>query len=110
MRSYKIVKLKMKVTYEAWRRDIEIGTLIHYAILKSMQKRQKDAAMALRKLVLDPAYNAQHRLFSIDESSSIPLRNSPDENRFISHIKLMTECISERRKEKFLQRKSKNLK
>ena len=100
----------MKVTYEAWRRDIEIGTLIHYAILKTMQKRQKDAALALRKLVLDPAYNAQHRLFSIDESSSIPLRNSPDEDRFISHIKLMTECISEKRKEKFLQRQSKNLK
>ena len=39
MRSYKIMKLKMKVTYEAWRREIEIGTLLHYAILKSMQKR-----------------------------------------------------------------------
>ena len=60
--------------------------------------------MALKKLVLDPKYNIQHRLFSKDEGSTMPVRDEPDEARFIMHIRLMMEWVQEKRKEKFLLR------
>ena len=69
MRKYKIQKCQMKITYEAWHREIEKETLIHFALLKAIQTRQKDSAECLKHMVRDLKYNEQHRLFSADEQS-----------------------------------------
>ena len=37
MKLYKQLKFKMKLAYEAWSRHIEVATLIHYAVLKTLQ-------------------------------------------------------------------------
>ena len=36
MKLYKQLKLKMKLAFEAWNRKIELNTLLHYAILKTL--------------------------------------------------------------------------
>ena len=36
MKIYKQLKLKMKLAYESWKRQIELSTLFHYAILKTL--------------------------------------------------------------------------
>ena len=37
MKIYRQLKLKMKLAYEAWNRQVEVNTLLHYAVLKTLQ-------------------------------------------------------------------------
>jgi len=57
MKIYKQLKLKMKLAYEAWNRKIELNSLIHYAILKTLQQKMADSTKALHKFANDPRYN-----------------------------------------------------
>jgi len=57
MKRYKQMKFMMKITFEAWRRQIEKGTLVHYALLKAMQKRLAESTKALKSIVYDQRLN-----------------------------------------------------
>lgn len=58
MRTYKLMKLQMKVAYEAWTRRIEKETLLHLAILKTVQEKLKDATEALKQVANSVKFNA----------------------------------------------------
>ena len=57
MSLYKHMKFKMKLAYEAWSHNLEVGTLIHYAVLKTLQQKLRDTTRCLQEFVRDPAFN-----------------------------------------------------
>ena len=97
MKIYKQLKLKMKLAYEAWNRQVEVNTLLHYAVLKTLQQKMADSTKILHKITNDPLYNDQHRLYcdkNVNEEDSnqkceATLAN-PSKRRLRDHIRIMT--------------------
>ena len=72
---YQHLKIKMKLAYESWMKNISLGELIQRAVFKTLVQKQRLAVFNLHKF-LNPVYNCQHGLFDtvVDEAGrTIPL-------------------------------------
>lgn len=78
MKIYKQLKFKMKLQYEAWSRNIETQTLIHYAILKATHFKMRETTRELQAIVQNKSLNEQHRLYSQDTDSVKVTRQAPN--------------------------------
>lgn len=48
---FKLMKFRMKIAFEAWSRNIDTGTLIIYAIVKTVQQKMTELSNLLKKIV-----------------------------------------------------------
>ena len=94
MKLYRQLKFKMKLAYEAWSREIAIGTLLHYAVLKTLQQKLCDTSRLLKQIIRDKRFNIQHRLLSASDESSEAVLKEPDQKRLKKQIQLMTYQMS----------------
>ena len=69
MALYKMLKFKMKVSYQRWQFNLSKGQLLHNAIYKTVVQRQKMAQHALQHYMTG-RYNDQHNLFGSIHSRS----------------------------------------
>ena len=81
MKLYRQLKFKMKLAYEAWSREVAIGTLLHYAVLKTLQQKLCDTSRLLKQMIWDRRFNIQHRLLSASDESSEAVLKVPDQKR-----------------------------
>ena len=94
MKLYKQLKFKMKLAYEAWSHNLEVGTLIHYAVLKTLQQKLRDTTRLLKDYIKDPRFNSQHRLLSESDHSDVVVRTKPDHKRLKNHIHIITYYVN----------------
>ena len=89
--SYKSMKFRMKLAYEAWTRSIEIISLIYFGVCKTLQQKLRVATYKLRRVIVDPKFNSQHHLFSDeDEVPENTDLDSLDVKRLQNHITIMS--------------------
>ena len=95
MIGYKVLKFKMKLAFEAWNRSIEVISLIHFGILKTIQQKMAISTLRLKKFIYEKKFNEQHRLYSENEDSIHVYHKNPNKKRLCEHVKIMSHNIAE---------------